>query len=152
MSQVSNILRKWFELLYFIVSASANEIGHSQHHETLLFKSRDYTGKHFHRFPHLLLSLCASQPQAYKEWEWKNRWDTTEKNRPPRGLKGLQLSLYVLTATKEEKNEGRVGQAITSTERLKKGRGNGQKVHFHSHKRAKEIKKISSSLCPLSRF
>lgn len=43
-----------------------------------------------------------------------------KKNRPPRGLKGLQLSLHVLTATKEEKDEGHDGQAITSTGRQKK--------------------------------
>lgn len=62
----------------------------------------------------------------------------SRKKRPPRGLKGLQLSLHVLTATKEEKNEGHDGQAITSTGRHKKG--NGQKVHFHSHKRAGEMR------------
>lgn len=45
-----------------------------------------------------------------------------KKYRPPRGLKGLQLSLYVLTDTKEEKDEGHGGQAITST-----GRQKGQK-------------------------
>lgn len=45
----------------------------------------------------------------------------------------------MLTATKEEKDEGHDGQAITSTGRQKK-KGNGQKVHFHSHKRAGEMK------------
>lgn len=44
----------------------------------------------------------------------------SRKKRPPKGLKGLQLSLYVLTATKGGKDEGRDGQAITSTGRQKK--------------------------------
>lgn len=70
------------------------------------------------------------------------------KKRPPKGFKRLQLSLYVLTATKGGKDEGRDGQAITSTGRQKSG--NGQKVHFHSHKRAKKMKKIRRSLSPLS--
>lgn len=42
------------------------------------------------------------------------------KKRPPKGFKRLQLSLYVLTATKGGKDEGRDGQAITSTGRQKK--------------------------------
>lgn len=36
--------------------------------------------------------------------------------------------------------------------RARRQAADGQKVHFHSHKRAGEMKQISSSLCPLWRL
>lgn len=114
---------------------------------TLLFKSRDYIGKHFHRFPlvcyHPYVPVSLKPTKNGNERTGGIQQKKKEKNRPPRGLKGVQLSLYVLTATKEKKDEGHDGQAITSTGRQKKkgGGGDGQKVHFHSHKRAKDDEK-----------
>lgn len=70
---------------------------------------------------HMCQSASSPQRMRVKEQVGFNR----KKTRPPRGLKGLQLSLYVLTATKEEKDEGHDGQAITSTGRQKGVGGRG---------------------------
>lgn len=77
-----------------------------------------------------------------------------------KGLTGAPAErAKVGAATKSrERDEGRDGQAITSTGETKRARGrsdggrraaNGQKVHFHLHKGAGEMKQISASLFPL---
>lgn len=65
---------------------------------------------------HMCQSASSPQRMRMKEQVGFNRGE----KKPPKRLKGLQLSLYVLTATKGEKDEGRDGQAITSTGRQKK--------------------------------
>lgn len=103
-------MQRWSEPVCFVISTPANEIGHSKHHETLLSKSRDYIGKHFHRFPHLLSSICVTQPEAHKEWEWKNRWDSVGKKGHLKDSKGSSWACMCSRPQKGEKMRDVMGR------------------------------------------
>lgn len=124
---------------------------------TLLFKSRDYIGKHFHRFP--LICYHPYVPVNLKPT--KNENERTggiqqKKKQKKTGhledLKGSSWACMCWRPQKRKKMRGMMGRPSHLLGDKKRGEGDGQKVHFHSHKRAKGMKKISSSLCLLSRF
>lgn len=89
-------------------------------------------------WPTILAFLHSTPKQREEPKPWKDTWRSSNACRGAhkRGVK---------------RDEVCDGQAVTSTGDRRAGwrAANGQKVHFHFHKRSRQMKQISSALFPL---